>query len=273
MSQVTRTSRIERVKRPAWALEADLYVPTGDKEAAFGFPAFGPNNYSTIVRQALDNKQRLPTGEQTAFMLDEVYNSDVPGIKNSPEAQFVRDTIMKDRWLWVPVVNVWTPISDKNAGLYGVHDENGQWYSKVYTLEELEDRLSGGKTERGVKFSQDRKIAFASGNLIAGFGEENERHHEKGTLHKDGAFLVGYDIEGAQKLDNVGKVFTYKPRSWIVVNKTDKPVQSLSTLEWSRYLDDGRLYASFDADDDYGYGYVVSVSGSSPSAEGTAPKK
>lgn len=259
-----------------WTPEAEWDVQTAHGKSTFMFPAFGLTIYKEAVKQALASGQRLPNGEQCAFMLDEAYHSEDKGVKSSPRTKFVREDIMYNGWLWVPNVNIWTPVSDKNAGLYVVHDEKGQGLSREYTIEELEDILNsaGGSTEKGVRFSKDRKVAFASSNLIKGFGKGDDayltRDHEKGTLHEDGAFLANYDIEGAQKLDNVGEGFTFDPRSWIVVNKTGKPVQTLSAL--SRYRYDGGLWADFGAYDDDGNGYVLPVSGSGNSAEGTAPQ-
>ena len=140
MNQVTRTSRIEEVSRPAWTLEAHFYVPVHDGEVPFAFPAFGPGLYSKVVKYVLNSKQRPPTGEQTAFMLDESYNSTVPEVKNSPRTQFVRDDIIHNGWLWVPSINVWTPRDIENPGMYAVFDETGQGLGKVYTSKELEDR-------------------------------------------------------------------------------------------------------------------------------------
>ena len=265
MNQTIKGSRIEEIARPAWALGASLGVPIKDEEVVFNFPAFGPDNYNGVVRKVLDNRQRLPTGKQTAFMLDEAYNSTNPEVKNSPRTKFVRDTIMRDGRLWIPNVNVWTPNSIRNPGMYVVFDENGQSLAKVYTIEELEDRLSGGSTERGVRFSRDGTVSFAPRNTI---GSGN---HEKGTLAYDGAFIASCGIDGAEKLDNAANGFALEPYSWIVDNNSGNNIQSLSGLCRGGNLV-GRLVADFSSGGDLRLGYVVSVSGSSDSAEGTAPK-
>lgn len=266
MNQTIRGSRIEEVVRPAWALEAKLYVPVRDIEVAFAFPTFGPNTYNEVVKQVLDNKQKLPTGEQTAFMLDDVYNSGVPSVKDSARAEFVRTNIMYNGWMWVPRVNVWTPKTTKTPGMYSVHDKEGNGLAKTIDTNELEGRLSGGLTERGVRFSQDRSVAFAPLKTM------NAGKHAKGTLAQDGAYIANYGIEGAEKLDNVAKRFPLKPYSWIINNKSGSNIQSLSRLlrDWGLVGD--RLGADFDSDGSFRDGYVVSVSGSSHSAEGTAPK-
>lgn len=257
---------MEKIKRPVWALEANLYAPLGDRDIAFGFPAFGPSTYGAAVRQVLDNGQKLPTGEQTAFMLDEVYNSTNPDVKNSPEAQFVRNDIMYPNWLLIPSVNLWTPKDARNPGMYAVFDEAGNGLAKKLDPSELEDRLSRGSTERGVRFSQDRTVAFAPLNAI------RQTYHEKRTLAQDGAYIATFGVKGAEKLDRVAKVFRNKPYSWIVDNTTDKPIQTLSALVRVRLVDVDRLSAYFDFSADCRGGYVVSVSGSRLSAEGTAPK-
>ena len=266
MNQAVRNSRIEEVAKPAWALETKLYVPVRDKEIVFGFPAFGPNTYAEAVKQVLGNGQRLPTGEQTAFMLDEAYNSNVPEVKNSARAKSVRTNIMRNGWLWVPQVNVWTP-KTANSGMYSVYDKEGNGLGKVIDTNELEDRLSGGSIERGVRFSQDRSVAFAPLNTI------RAGTHNKGTLAQDGAYIANYGVEGAEKIDKVASGFNFNPYSWIVDNNSGNNIQSLSALLRIWLLDGDRLLAGFDSYGGGRLGYVVSVSGSDSSAEGTAPKK
>jgi hypothetical protein len=110
-------------------------------------------------------------------------------------------------------------------------------------------------------------VAFAPLNTI------QSGYHEKGTLAKDGAYIAAYGPKGAEELDKVANALRVKPYSWIVNNTTDKPLQTLSALLRLRYLVGSWLDAHFDSDGSNRNGYVVSVSGSSPSAEGTAPKK
>lgn len=258
------TSRIEELKE-VWTPEANWYVQTPRGEAVFVHRAFGPGNYNDIAKQVLTNRQKLPTGEQDAFMLDEAYNSLNKEVKNNERTKSVRD-IMFNNWLWVPVVNIWTPNSIRNPGKYGVFDENGEGLGRVYTVEELEDKLSGGSTEKGLRFSKDGKVSFAPGNTI------RAGNHDKGTLKDDGAFIGNYGVEGAERLDKIAGNFSLKPYSWIVNNTSDKPIQTLSALSGGGYFDDNRLLAGFGSGGDR-VGYVLSVSGSENGAEGTAPKK
>jgi hypothetical protein len=258
----TTSSKIEELGR-VWTPEARWTIPQAPGEPVFLFPAFGPNTYNNVVGQVLENRERgvsLPRGEQSAFLLDEAYNSDDEAIEQNPRSEFVRRDIMHGGWLWVPHVDVWTPKKDKNPGMYAVFDENGEGLSRTYTFEELEDRLSGGDTERGVRFSQDRTVSFAPLNTIkAGY-------HEKGTLSQDGAFIAVYDPEGSEALDRLAEQFKLKPYSWVVDNSTDKPIQTLSALGRLRSLDGGRLGAGFGSDGGR-YGCVVSVSGSDSVAD------
>jgi len=198
-------------------------------------------------------------------MLDEAYNSADESIKNSSRTEFVRKNIMYGGWLWVPVVDVWTPKNIPNPGMYAVLDETGEGLAREITTEELEDRLSKGNTERGVRFSKDRTVAFAPLPMIRG------EYHEKGTLAQDGAFIANYGVEGAEKLDNVTRAFSWRPYSWVVNNTSDRPVKTLSALDRGGYLDDDGLGAYFVSDGGT-FGYVLSVSGSKSVAEGSAPK-
>jgi hypothetical protein len=263
----TTSSRIEELGR-VWTPEAKWTIPQASGEPAFLFPAFGPGTYDNVVKQVIENREsgvNLPRGEQSTFLLDEAYNSDDEAIKKSPRSEFVRKNIMYDGWLWIHSVNVWTPKDVKNPGMYSVFDENGEGLERVYTTEELEDRLSGGDTERGVRFSQDRTVAFVPQNTIKS-GE-----HNKGTLSQDGAFIAVYSPEGAEALDRVAEQFRFEPYSWIVNNDSDKPIQSLSALGGD--VDDGRLVAGFGSGGGSRDGYVISVSGSDSVAKGGAPKK
>lgn len=245
-------ARIEELPKPKmWTPEAKMYVPVRDVEVAFDFPAFGPGKYPEVMAQVLKAGQTLSTGEQTAFMLDAVYNSE--DIRNHPRAKSVRG-IFENRWFWVPSVNVWTPKSDRNPGMYSVFDESGEGLSRKYTTEELEDRLSGGIIERGVRFSQDYKVAFAPLNTIRAGSQDN--------ISNDGAHIAVYRPDGAEKLDAVAKNFRFKPRSYIVENNTDENIQTLSALNRSWNLNDIRLNAYFNSNGDSRVGYVLSVSGS-----------
>ena len=266
----TTSSRIEELPR-VWTPEAGWTILQDQEEiATFLFPAFGPGNYEKVIAQVLSNRERganLPRGEQLAFLLDEAHNSANAKVKKSPRSEFVRKDIMYNGWLWVHHVNVWTPRKIKNPGMYSVFDEHGQGLDKEYTIEELEDRLNGGSTERGVRFSEDRRVAFAPLNTF------RPGYHKKGTLSQDGAFIANYGVKGAEALDRVAEQFRLNPYSLIVNNDSDKPIQSLSALYGGRNLDDDRLGANFNSGGDYRDGYVVSVSGSNINAEGSVPKK
>ncbi len=253
INQTSNVARIERVAK-VWTPDARLFVPVNKDDVVFNFPAFGGGTYDRVVKQVLANRQRLPSGEQDAFMLDAVYNSE--DVKSSDEAEFVRNAIMSFSRLWVPVVNVWTPNSIKNPGQYAVFDEKGEGLSRKYTIEELEDKLSGGSTERGVRFSKDRKVTFAPLNMI------RAGKHNKGTLAQDGALIANYGIEGVEKLDEVAKCFAGRPYLGIVDNNTKEQIQTLSALTMSQYFGVSRLYVSFDSGGNGRDGYVLSVSGS-----------
>ena len=254
MNQELKASKIEELGK-VWTPETNWRVPTVRGEATFVFPAFGPNVYNEVVKQVLANKQRLPTGEQNAFMLDEAYNSADKEVKGSQRTEFVRKNIIYNGWLWVPNVNVWTPRNISNPGMYTVFDENGEGLAVERSVAELENRLSGGSTEKGVRFSKDRKVAFSPLGLI------KKGYHDKGTLAQDGAYIANYGAEGSEKLDAVAKAFSFRPYSWIVENTTDKPIQTLSALDRLGDVVGSGLDAVFNAVGGR-VGYVLPVSGS-----------
>ncbi len=266
----TASSRIEEIPvQRGWTPEARWTIPQLSEEQAFLFPAFGPGTYDNVVAQVLANKERganLPRGEQSALMLNEAYNSADDVIRKSSRTEFVRKEIMANSWLWVPHVVITTPNSIKNPGMYVVFDEEGKGLARKYTTEELEDKLLKGDTEKGVRFSQDGAVAFAPRNTYQG-GE-----YKKGTLAQDGAFIAVYRPEGAKALDRVAEQFSWNPFSWVVDNTSNENIQTLSALGGGRLLD-GWLGANFNSSGYDRGGYVISVSGSGNSAEGTASKK
>src|SRR3989344_9144455 len=198
-----------------WTPEARWGIQTPSGEAVFLFPAFGPGNYKDVVRQVLASEQRLPTGEQTAHFLGEVYTSTDDKVKKSPRVDFVKKKVINDGWLWVHNLNIWTPQNIQNPGVYVVHDEKGQGLHNPITFEELEDRLSGSNVERGVRRSMDGKIAFAPLSTI------KLGYHDKGTLQNYGAFIANYGVKGTEELEKVFSLLERKTYSWIVNNNSD----------------------------------------------------
>ncbi len=126
--------------------------------------------------------------------------------------------------------------------------------------------MRGGENWKGVRFSQDGTVAFAPQNTITA-GE-----HKKGTLAQDGAYNAVYGPKGAETLDRVAEQFRLNPYSWIVGNRSDKPIQTLSALNRGGVVIVSRLSANFISYGDNRSGYVVSVSGSKSVAEGDALK-
>ena len=227
MEKTLAKGRIERAN-------TYLVVPHLNEEVRFSYPGQGPDNYCAVGYSILDKELTLPDGWQTASLLNEVYCSENPEFKDSPEANIIRNGVMNKRWLWVFNRNLWTPKSAKNAGVYVQSDSQGKGMSEILKISDLEDALSSGKTEKGVRFSEDGLTAFAPYNTM------QAGSHAKGTLAKNGFVLASYGVEGAEKLDNVAKTFAAKPYVWLIDNAGDKPIQSLSALDGG-WGGDGRL--------------------------------
>ena len=110
-----------------------LVVPVNERDVRFVSPASGPNTYNAVMQDILGKRLNLASGEENAFLLDAVYNSKDSDFKDSQEAEFVRKNIMRNGWLWIPNINVWTPRNVKNPGVYVVFDEKGEGPSKKKT--------------------------------------------------------------------------------------------------------------------------------------------
>ena len=216
MQNKQETPRIER--------DTCLIVPHKDSELRFEFPPQGPSNYQTAGSAVLQRGLYLPTGSETASLLHEVYCTNDKEFKESLESDFIRKNVIKNGWLWVFNRNTWTPKNVKNAGVYVQHDAQAKGISTPASISDLEDALSGGTAEHGVRFSKDRKTAFASYNTVS------SGNHNKGTLAKNGFIIASYDIDGAEKIDNVAKKFTFKPYVWTVDNTGNDNTVSLSAL-------------------------------------------
>ncbi len=251
MNVQTLKPRIERVAKQ-WTLGSYVLVPSLGELVSFAYPAFGPGNYKDVGGAVLKEKLRLANGRQNSSLLKEVYFSDDNEFKESPEANFIRKDVMKDRWLWVFNRNVWTPKNGENAGVYVQHDGEAKGMSETLSVSDLEDALSGGTTEKGVRFSKDRRTAFAAYNTMQAGSQDNA------TLAGNGFVIASYDVEGAENLARVSKAFTLKPYVYLVDNTGDKPVQSLSALNGG-WCVDNRLVVDGDPSGNYSYGSAFGV--------------
>jgi len=257
MEKVTK-GRIERAN-------TYLVVPHLDEETRFSYPGQGPGNYQNAGKAVIAERLSLANGWQTASLLNEVYNSKNPEFKDSKEANFIRQDVMKQKYLWVFNRNLWTPSNAENAGVYVQYDAQAKGMSEILQVKDLEEALSksnGGFTENGVRFSQNGLTAFAPYNTM------KAGSHDKGTLANNGFVLASYGVEGAEKLDNVAKTFPSKPYVWLVDNTGNNSLQSLSALGRGCAVG-GRL----DVDGGSGCGSGGYAFGVNDSAEGKVFKK
>mgnify|MGYP001573188626 FL=1 len=96
----------------------------------------------------------------------------------------------------------------------------------MLTVNELKQRLVGGKTSQGVEFSSDGEVAFAPRGSYA-FGEMEDA----GKLALDGAVIAQYGVEGAKLLAEASANLRNKPKTYGVdVKEGQKPVQTVSAL-------------------------------------------
>ena len=236
-----RNARIERG-------QTNLIVPTSNREISYVHPSFGPNTYTEVGKQILEAGYKVPTGDLTVPLVHTAYLDD--SVKNEPEFENVRE-IMKNRWLWVFNRNIWIP-----EGVYVIPDENALGRNAPFSIEELEDKLSGADTEFGVRFSQDRKTRFAPKESY-GLGV-----HTPDNLARDGFVVANYGVEGASQLAEVSRFFRNNPKTYgVEVAEGQNPEQRVASLDSYWDLDVGGLYVYGDNWDGYRNCYAFGVSG------------
>ena len=239
-----------------------LIIPYRGREIKFVHPLIGPGTYIGVGKELLKRDLAIPTGEQVAFGLDEVYNSQDREFKRSIGAENIKN-IMGNNFLWVGNRYIWTKQDAKNPGVYVVYDKNAEGDSAPFNLEELEDRLLGGSSERGVIFSKDREVRFASRNTFE-LGKQIAK-----DLSQSGFVIASYDIEGAERLSKVASVFVGKPYIH-GVSGNNEDVQRVASLNSGRGLGGGRLGVGGDDWVGDGVGFAFGVR--SGTGEASAPK-
>ena len=124
--------------------------------------------------------------------------------------------IMRNKWLYVPNVKIWTPKGFKvgredRHGVYSVFDEKGLGTDFEFNQDELEERLRGGdKMDNGIILADG--VGFAPRDAYDGGENTSEQFAE------DGQIVIDYTPKGAEKLAEVSETFQYSPRTWIVDN-------------------------------------------------------
>ena len=92
-----------------------MNIPYKGGITSFVYPGKGPGTYTDTCQAVLKDGLDLPTGEQTAYLLDAVYHA----LSEEPEAQSIRG-LMKSNWDWTPNKNLWVPQSHGYKGNAGV---------------------------------------------------------------------------------------------------------------------------------------------------------
>ncbi len=209
-----------------------INVPYLDETLSFAHPYTGPNDYRSVAKDILKNKtpkMSLPNREQTSYLLYAVYCGP-EDFQGEDECVELRDEIMKPTYLWIFQRNLWIPENIRTkygAGVFVVYDEEGVGTSEELDIGKLEKVLKGGKVlKNGIRFSEDEKVGFAPRNTYKEGGMSAE------DFANDGFIIVSNKEQGAKNLAEVSqsKYFKYKKlRSWIL-NPSDEPIQTVSTV-------------------------------------------
>ncbi len=229
-----------------------IWVPHNSGERAFARQSAGPAGYRDTGKRILQANQQVPIGDYTASLLHVAYGctEEAKKVMGAPEFCNVRE-IMGGGLLWVFNKLLWT-----EKGLYAVPDIEATGRSKILAVNDLEERLKGGKELNwgGIRFSQDGRVRFAPKGSYK-------------SLVKDGVIIAVHGKEGADKLGEVSAYFGDKPCiEGIEVLKRQAPDQRVSAVR----VDDGRFYFSGIIWDD---GYPGHAFGELDSGEVSTQKK
>jgi len=231
-------ARVERIEPPVWTPKAKLYIPHGDQEIIFAYPAF-QGNYQTTGRQILEKISgkdlSIPTAEQTVSLLHTTYCN--PSVSREPEFQEIKN-LMKSNWLWVFNQNLWT-----SEGVYVVQDSNAKGINKSLNVNELEEILKNAKENNGLRISKDKKVRFAPKETY------KLGNHTSDSLAKDGFIIASYDEKGAEKIAEISQKFRVNPYVYgLNIFEGKKPKQKRSALYESvdRLRVSGGCFVGFD---------------------------
>jgi len=191
------------------------------------YPFAGPDTYQNVGREILSNqvaRLSLSDGEQTASFLHAAYCGPEE-FQSIPQIQELRSRVMRHNCLWVFNRNLWIP--GKKGGVYVQHDPKAKVLSEILNPNNLEKELEEGTEIKGVRFSKDKKTAFAPR------GTYRDGEHSFEEFIKNGFVIATcHGSEGANKLGEVSQSrhFRYnKPSVWIVT-PINQPIQTVSAL-------------------------------------------
>ena len=200
------------------------------------YPFLEPANYQTIFNPAnFKGDVRMPTGVDCADFVYAIYCGPEE-FRNKPEVEEARCK-MKESWLYVPNVNIWTPKSfGDRHGVYVVFDEKGLGTNFIFDQNELETRLSQGEEVMP-------GVILANGVGFAHRKTYKCREQTPEELARNGYMVLNYTLKGAEKLAEVSTTFSRKSYAWIV----DNPIEVVKSVSG---LDDNNNRIGIDGNND-----------------------
>jgi hypothetical protein len=168
------------IKRSCYGFEPAFETSLNGRKLRFFKPTLGDNpdihhgRSLYVAKKALSVGLRPADGFEVAHFLNKVLDKTHDG-DNSRWYGFL------ERGLYVCNTNLWTPKSwGEIAGVYVQYDSQAEGVSQEMSINKLEKELhdSRATTEEGVRFSEDRRIAFAPLSTIV----RRERNPENNGL-------------------------------------------------------------------------------------------
>lgn len=193
---------------------AELIVYHANGKITFDYHAFGPSTYQIVGKEILEHNLRLPTAEETVFLLHSAYCS----MRNVRKFVNIRDLVHR-HGLLVFNRNLWT-----QNGVYVVRDPGAKESSEKLDPNDLEKILIGATEYNGVRISKDKSVRFAPKETYI-FGEQTPEQ-----LSKNGFVIASYGKVGAERLGDVATKTEYTVVGGENVSKGQKTVLTTSSL-------------------------------------------
>ena len=214
------------------------------------FHPFIRGNYQTIFNPKNFKKGvRMPTSVDIADFVHAIFCGPEKFRKNH-QAEEGKTSIMS-HVLFVPVILIYTPsgyvVGGKDRfGVYAVLDKNGVREKIKFNPNKLETRLSQGKEVMP-------GVILADGVSFAHRDTYRDGDQTPEELAKSGYIVATYTPEGAEKLAEASKRFSYRPHVWVMETPT-KVVRNVSSIFGSDKLN---AYGYYGEDNDFGFSFGV----------------
>lgn len=215
---------------------------------------FGKNNFEGVGKTLLNEDLLIPTGEQVADLLYEVYapNQDSENQKYNDEIK----NILEKEGIWIFNRLDWI-----SEGVYVTSDSEAKGYDKEFNKNNLEKNLrTAKKLQNGVRISLDEnlneKVRFAPKESYKLWPSNLDSK----IIENNGFMIANFGLKGAKKLEEISVNLNI---STIILgydlNDKDINKENAVTKFLKIQLENNTLYFDSTKHSDEGYGVSFAV--------------